>query len=136
MSASEATLSDAAVSENRLIAGSERPEDAQERAMRPKRLADYRGQPAVTEQLGLFIEAALLAVIEKFSGGPVGVDNLGAALSEETGTLEEVVEPYLIQQGLIMRTPRGRVATSHAYRHFGLVNPDEPTTAGTDGTAV
>jgi Holliday junction DNA helicase RuvB len=356
MSASEATLSDAAVSENRLIAGSERPEDAQERAMRPKRLADYRGQPAVTEQLGLFIEAAsrraealdhvlvfgppglgkttlanivaneldvrivhtsgpvlerpgdlaailtslesndvlfideihrmsalveevlypamedyqidimtgegstarsfkidlppftligattraglltaplrdrfgivqrldfyavedlagiversarllevpidtggalqiarrargtprianrllrrvrdyaeiradglitdtvadealnllkvdrlgldsmdrrlLLAVIEKFAGGPVGVDNLGAALSEETGTLEEVVEPYLIQQGLIMRTPRGRVATSHAYRHFGLVNPDEPAAAGTDGTSA
>ncbi len=65
----------------------------------------------------------LLAVIEKFDGGPVGVDNLGAALSEEPGTLEEVVEPYLIQQGLLMRTPRGRVATAGAYRHFGLPEP-------------
>ncbi len=66
----------------------------------------------------------LSAVIEKFDGGPVGIDNLGAALSEESGTLEEVVEPYLIQQGLVMRTPRGRVATPHAYRHFGLDAPD------------
>ncbi len=70
----------------------------------------------------------LSAVIEKFGGGPVGIDNLGAALSEETGTLEEVVEPYLIQQGLIMRTPRGRVATNHAYSHFGLVNPQGSAT--------
>jgi len=68
----------------------------------------------------------LTAIIEKFDGGPVGVDNLGAALSEETGTLEEVVEPYLIQQGLLMRTPRGRVVTAHAYRHFGLVVPERP----------
>ena len=64
----------------------------------------------------------LMAIIEKFGGGPVGVDNLGAALSEETGTLEEVVEPYLIQQGLLMRTPRGRVVTDNTYRHFGLSN--------------
>ena len=64
----------------------------------------------------------LMAIIEKFSGGPVGVDNLGAAISEETGTLEEVVEPYLIQQGLLMRTPRGRVVTDNTYRHFGLSN--------------
>ena len=65
----------------------------------------------------------LNAIIHKFGGGPVGVDNLGAALSEETGTLEEVVEPYLIQQGLLMRTPRGRVVTPHTYRHFGLQIP-------------
>ncbi len=65
----------------------------------------------------------LNAIIHKFGGGPVGVDNLGAALSEETGTLEEVVEPYLIQQGLLMRTPRGRVVTPHTYRHFGLQQP-------------
>lgn len=63
----------------------------------------------------------LLAVIEKFEGGPVGLDNLGAAIGEESGTIEEVVEPYLIQQGLLMRTPRGRVATSAAFKHFGLV---------------
>ena len=62
----------------------------------------------------------LLAIIEKFSGGPVGVDNLAAAIGEEAGTIEEVIEPYLIQQGLLMRTPRGRVVTGHAYTHFGL----------------
>ena len=62
----------------------------------------------------------LLALIEKFSGGPVGIESLAAALSEERDTLEEVVEPYLIQQGFIMRTPRGRVATQYAYRHFGI----------------
>lgn len=62
----------------------------------------------------------LLAIIEKFEGGPVGIDNLGAALSEEAGTLEEVIEPYLIQQGLLMRTPRGRVVTRHTYAHLGL----------------
>ena len=65
----------------------------------------------------------MLAVIEKFDGGPVGLDNLGAAIGEESGTIEEVVEPYLIQQGLLMRTPRGRVATNAAYLHFGLTPP-------------
>lgn len=64
----------------------------------------------------------LLAMIEKFDGGPVGIDSIGAAISEETGTLEDVIEPYLIQQGYIMRTPRGRVVTQHAYLHFGLEN--------------
>jgi len=67
----------------------------------------------------------LMAIIEKFDGGPVGVDNLGAALSEDAGTLEEVVEPYLIQQGLLMRTPRGRVVTPNTHRHFGLAVPAE-----------
>jgi len=62
----------------------------------------------------------LLTMIEKFEGGPVGVENLAAAISEERGTIEDVIEPYLIQQGFIMRTPRGRVATQTAYRHFGL----------------
>ena len=65
----------------------------------------------------------LLALIEKFEGGPVGIDSLAAALSEERGTLEDVIEPYLIQQGLIVRTPRGRVVTNAAYRHFGLAPP-------------
>jgi Holliday junction DNA helicase RuvB len=64
----------------------------------------------------------LLVMIEKFSGGPVGIDNLAAAISEERDTIEDVLEPYLIQQGYIMRTPRGRVVTDHAYVHFG-VNP-------------
>ncbi|HEB54981.1 MAG TPA: Holliday junction branch migration DNA helicase RuvB [Gammaproteobacteria bacterium] len=65
----------------------------------------------------------MLAIMEKFSGGPVGVDSLAAAIGEERGTIEDVLEPYLIQQGFIMRTPRGRTATRHAYLHFGLNIP-------------
>lgn len=65
----------------------------------------------------------LLAMIDKFDGGPVGVDSLAAAISEERHTIEDVLEPYLIQQGYIMRTPRGRVVTRHAYLHFGLKLP-------------
>ncbi|MDA7086041.1 Holliday junction branch migration DNA helicase RuvB [Pseudomonas sp. SA3-5] len=65
----------------------------------------------------------LLTMIEKFDGGPVGVDSLAAAISEERHTIEDVLEPYLIQQGYIMRTPRGRVVTRHAYLHFGLNMP-------------
>ena len=65
----------------------------------------------------------LLTMIEKFDGGPVGVDSLAAAISEERHTIEDVLEPYLIQQGYIMRTPRGRVVTRHAYLHFGLNVP-------------
>ncbi len=65
----------------------------------------------------------LLAVIEKFDGGPVGVDNLAAAIGEERDTIEDVLEPYLIQQGYLQRTPRGRVATVSAYRHFRLAQP-------------
>ncbi len=66
----------------------------------------------------------LLAMIEKFDGGPVGIDSLAAAISEERHTIEDVLEPYLIQQGFIMRTPRGRVVTRHAYLHFGLNLPE------------
>jgi len=62
----------------------------------------------------------LLAMIEKFDGGPVGVDSLAAAISEERGTIEDVIEPFLIQQGFVLRTPRGRTATRNAYLHFGL----------------
>ncbi len=65
----------------------------------------------------------LLAVMEKFDGGPVGVDSLAAAIGEERGTIEDVIEPFLIQQGFLMRTPRGRVATRTAYQHFGLPAP-------------
>ena len=72
----------------------------------------------------------LLAVIEKFSGGPVGLDNLAHAIGEETDTIEDVLEPYLIQQGYLQRTPRGRMATVSAYRHFGLA---QPQTSGTPG---
>jgi Holliday junction DNA helicase RuvB len=62
----------------------------------------------------------LLTVIEKFDGGPVGIENLAAAIGEERGTLEDVIEPFLIQEGFLQRTSRGRIATRTAYQHFGL----------------
>ena len=68
----------------------------------------------------------LLAILQKFDGGPVGVDSLAAAIGEERDTIEDVLEPYLIQQGFMMRTPRGRVATRNAWLHFGLNAPKEP----------
>lgn len=67
----------------------------------------------------------LMAVLEKFGGGPVGLDNLAAAIGEERDTIEDVLEPYLIQQGYLMRTPRGRVATQLSYQHFGLPTPSK-----------
>ncbi|WP_145010031.1 Holliday junction branch migration DNA helicase RuvB [Pseudomonas oryzihabitans] len=73
----------------------------------------------------------LLTMIDKFDGGPVGVDSLAAAISEERHTIEDVLEPYLIQQGYIMRTPRGRVVTRHAYLHFGLNLPARLAQGGT-----
>ena len=66
----------------------------------------------------------LLSLMEKFGGGPVGVDSLAAAISEERDTIEDVLEPFLIQQGYLMRTPRGRVATQMAYDHFGLIKSE------------
>ena len=77
------------------------------------------------DRLGLDVmdRKLLLAVIDKFAGGPVGIDNLAAAVGEERDTLEDVVEPYLIQQGMLQRTPRGRVAALAAYRHFERVEP-------------
>jgi len=65
----------------------------------------------------------LLALMQKFDGGPVGIDNLAAAISEERGTIEDVIEPYLIQQGYLMRTPRGRMATRNSWLHFGMTAP-------------
>ena len=65
----------------------------------------------------------LRALLDRFNGGPVGIDNLAAAIGEERDTLEDVVEPFLIQQGLLQRTPRGRIATPTTYRHFGLIAP-------------
>lgn len=65
------------------------------------------------------------AILNKFEGGPVGVDSLAAALGEEKNTIEDVIEPYLIQKGFIMRTPRGRIATRQSYQHFGLAYPDK-----------
>ncbi len=75
----------------------------------------------------------LLALIEKFDGGPVGVDSLAAAISEERGTIEDVLEPYLIQQGFMVRTPRGRMVTRNAYLHFGLRQPSD--SAGSQAAA-
>src|SRR3954452_6484830 len=77
------------------------------------------------DQLGFDIldRKLLLAVIEKFSGGPVGLENLAHAIGEDAETIEDVLEPYLIQQGYLQRTPRGRMATLTAYRHFGIVAP-------------
>ncbi len=74
----------------------------------------------------------LMAMIEKFDGGPVGVDSLAAAVGEERDTIEDVYEPFLIQQGFVMRTPRGRVATRHAYLHFGLKPPASQGTGRQD----
>ena len=68
----------------------------------------------------------LHALIEKFQGGPVGLDSIAAAIGEERGTIEDVIEPYLIQEGFIMRTPRGRVACALAYQHLGLKAPQQP----------
>ena len=68
----------------------------------------------------------LLTIIDKFEGGPVGIDSIAAAVGEERGTLEDVIEPFLIQQGFIMRTARGRMATRMAYQHFGLKVPERP----------
>ena len=74
----------------------------------------------------------LEAVIHRFDGGPVGLDNIAASIGEESGTIEDVIEPYLIQQGYLQRTPRGRVATAAAYRHLGLSVPAARSQAGPD----
>jgi Holliday junction DNA helicase RuvB len=68
----------------------------------------------------------LEAVIHRFDGGPVGLDNVAAAIGEEAGTIEDVIEPFLIQQGFLQRTPRGRIATLAAYRHLGVAPPGRP----------
>ena len=88
-------------------------------------IADKALQMLDVDPLGfdLIDRKFLLAIIEKFNGGPVGIDNLAAAVGEDRETLEDVVEPYLIQQGHLQRTPRGRVATMLAYKHFGYGMP-------------
>jgi Holliday junction DNA helicase RuvB len=88
-------------------------------------IADAALKMLDVDQLGFDVmdRKLLLAVLEKFNGGPVGLDNLAAAIGEERDTIEDVLEPYLIQQGYLMRTPRGRVATQQAYQHFGLPVP-------------
>ena len=88
-------------------------------------LADLALKMLDVDPLGLDVmdRKVLEAVIHRFDGGPVGLDNVAAAIGEEPGTIEDVIEPYLIQQGYLQRTPRGRIATAAAYRHLGLVVP-------------
>jgi Holliday junction DNA helicase RuvB len=90
-----------------------------------REVADAALQMLDVDVLGLDLmdRKLLQAVIEKFAGGPVGVDNLAHAIGEERDTIEDVIEPFLIMQGYLQRTPRGRVATVSAYRHFGLAPP-------------
>jgi Holliday junction DNA helicase RuvB len=90
-----------------------------------KATADAALKMLDVDALGLDVmdRKLLLAVIEKFGGGPVGLDNLAHVIGEDPETIEDVLEPYLIQQGHLQRTPRGRVATLTAYRHFGLAAP-------------
>ncbi len=87
-----------------------------------RQAADYALDILDVDKLGLDQNdrAYLLTIIEKFSGGPVGLETLAAALGEDSGTLEDVYEPYLLMNGLVNRTPRGRVATANAYKHLGL----------------
>lgn len=89
-----------------------------------KEVADIALNALEVDALGLdqIDRAMILTMIEKFGGGPVGLDTIAAAIGEDSGTIEDVYEPYLIQNGLIMRTPRGRVATFEAYKHFGMEN--------------
>ena len=90
-----------------------------------REVADAALKMLDVDELGLDVmdRKLLLAVIEKFAGGPVGVENLAHAIGEERDTIEDVLEPFLIQQGYLQRTPRGRMATATTYRHFGLAAP-------------
>jgi len=106
-----------------------------------RRVRDYaevKGQGAITQSMAdlalamldvdpqgfdVMDRKLLEAVVHRFDGGPVGLDNVAAAIGEERDTIEDVIEPYLIQQGYLQRTPRGRVATQAAYRHLGLAPP-------------
>ena len=87
-----------------------------------KTVADQALKMLDVDKVGLDLmdRSILEAIIEKFSGGPVGLENLASAIGEEKDTIEDVIEPYLIQQGYLMRTPRGRVATPKSHSHLGL----------------
>lgn len=115
---------------------------------RVRDFAEVKGDGRITNQIAdaalnmLSVDAegfdgmdrrVLLSIMEKFDGGPVGLDSLAAAVGEERDTIEDVLEPFLIQQGFLMRTPRGRVATSKAYAHFGLKAPKSSLVGQTDG---
>ncbi|MEQ1880475.1 MAG: Holliday junction branch migration DNA helicase RuvB [Burkholderiales bacterium] len=96
-----------------------------------REVADLALKMLDVDKIGLDVmdRKLLLAVVEKFGGGPVGVDNLAAAIGEERDTIEDVLEPFLIQQGYLQRTPRGRMATISTYRHFGLTVPRDSANA-------
>ena len=114
-----------------------------------RRVRDYaevKGQGRLTEEMAIAAldmmevdpngldnmdRQLLKAIMQKFDGGPVGIDSLAAAIGEERGTIEDVIEPYLIQQGFMMRTPRGRVVTNRAWAHFGLTAPADANTPQT-----
>jgi len=91
-----------------------------------REIADAALAMLEVDTLGLDVmdRKLLLAIMEKFNGGPVGLDNLAAAIGEARDTIEDVLEPYLIQQGYLQRTPRGRIASPATYRHFGLATPN------------
>ncbi|MCM0082468.1 Holliday junction branch migration DNA helicase RuvB [Geomonas sp. Red32] len=93
-----------------------------------REVADQALQLLEIDEMGFdpMDRAILLTIIDKFGGGPVGLDTIAAAISEESDTIEDVYEPFLIQNGFLNRTPRGRVATAAAYRHFGRVAPEPP----------
>ena len=96
------------------------------RVTRPVAEAALKMLDVDAQGLDVMDRRLLGAVIDKFSGGPVGLENLAHAIGEDADTIEDVLEPYLIQQGYLQRTPRGRVATPAAYRHFGLAAPAAP----------
>ncbi len=98
------------------VKGSGRVDEATARAAMEMLDVDPNGFDVMDRRL-------LLTIIENFGGGPVGIESLAAAVSEERGTIEDVLEPFLIQRGFLMRTPRGRMATARAYQHFGLPVP-------------
>ncbi len=110
---------------NRLLRRVRDYAEVREQGRISKEVADRALLMLEVDALGLDItdRKLLRAIIERFSGGPVGIENLAAAIGEERDTLEDVIEPFLIQQGLIQRTPRGRIALPEAYRHFGLIAP-------------
>jgi len=101
---------------------------ARARGVITREVVDYALQALEVDSLGLdeMDKKILLFIIQKYAGGPVGVGTIAAAVGEEPGTIEEVYEPYLIQEGFLTRTPRGREATALAYRHFGLAGKPDP----------
>jgi len=115
---------------NRLLRRVRDYAEVKARGLVSKEVADAALTMLDVDAMGLDVmdRKLLLTVIEKFMGGPVGVDNLASAISEERDTIEDVLEPYLIQQGYLQRTTRGRVATANAYKHFGLTQPRNAST--------